>query len=60
MRGSQTTFCYFTRSLKIIGSIKAARVLVRLKADKTAVPEKPISSEVKIARGTSHAIDVAK
>ncbi len=60
MRGSQATFCYFTRSLKIIGSIKAARVLVRRKADKTAVPENAISNEVKIARGTSHAIDVAK
>ena len=60
MRGSQATFCYFTRSLKIIGSVKAARVLVRLKADKTAVPENPISTEVKIALGTSHAIDVAK
>ena len=60
MRGSQTTFCYFTRSLKIIGSMKAARVLVRLKADRTAVPENPIKSEVKIARGISQAIDVAK
>jgi hypothetical protein len=40
--------------------MNAARVCVRLNADKTAFPENPIKSEVKIARGISQAMDVAK
>jgi hypothetical protein len=43
-----------------MGAIKAARVCVLRSADKTAVPVMAIRVLVKIARGKSHAIAVAK
>jgi hypothetical protein len=60
MRGCETAFCYFTRSIKLIGAINAARVCVLRRADKTGLPENIIRADVKTARGISHAIAVAK
>ena len=60
MRGCETAFCYFTRSIKLIGAINAARDWVLRRADKTGFPEKIINADVKTARGISHAIAEAK
>ena len=60
MRSCKTTFRYFTRSVKLIDAINAARVCVLRRADKTGFPEKIIRADVKTARGMSHAIAVAK
>ena len=60
MRSCEVALCYFTRSLKTTGVTKAARVRVRRKAAKTELPVNAIRPTVKIARGMSHAIAVAK
>ena len=60
MRSCKAALRYFTRSLKTIGAIKAARVWVLRRAERTALPVKAMRAPVKIARGISHAIAVAK
>ena len=60
MRSGQTSIRYFTRSINTTGVEKAALVLALRRADRTEEPVKPIKMQVKIARGISHAIELAK